>query len=202
MAASNSTTSPIRTPSTTGDTTPDNNKATWQHRALQKRKEVYSKIPPAWHLTATLPPALLSTLLPRFPTPQTCPTAPPPAPSPLSVLHIPAHSSILSPAELNITTKYDATALVEAMGTGKLKCVDVVTAFCKRAAVAQQCVNCLTEIMFEEAIEQAREYDEIVKKEGKGRGRLWGLPISLKVFFLILLLSFRVLEKLIWPLVI
>lgn len=74
-----------------------------------------------------------------------------------------------------------AAELVELMGNGKAKSVEVVTAFCKRAAIAQQCVNCLTEIFFEEAIARARECDDYLEKHGKTMGALHGLPISLKV---------------------
>ncbi|PVH99403.1 amidase [Periconia macrospinosa] len=103
-----------------------------------------------------------------------------------SVLHIPSQSSVLTSHELAITSSYTATQLVEKMQKGELKSVDVVTAFCKRASVAQQLVNCLTEVMFEEAIERAKECDEVVEREGgrgKGLGKLHGLPVSLKDSF-------------------
>jgi Asp-tRNA(Asn)/Glu-tRNA(Gln) amidotransferase A subunit family amidase len=67
------------------------------------------------------------------------------------------------------------------MTSGKVTSEEVVTAFCKRAAIAHQVVNCLTEIFFKEAIERARECDEYYKREGKGMGALHGLPVSLKV---------------------
>lgn len=67
------------------------------------------------------------------------------------------------------------------MSKGQVKSQEVVTAFCKRAAIAQQCVNCLTEIFFEEAIARARECDDYFEKHGKTMGALHGLPISLKV---------------------
>lgn len=63
----------------------------------------------------------------------------------------------------------------------KATSVEVVTAFCKRAAISQQCVNCLTEIFFEEAIARARECDGYLEKNGRPMGPLHGLPISLKV---------------------
>lgn len=67
------------------------------------------------------------------------------------------------------------------MTTGKATSLEVTTAFCKRAAIAQQCVNCLTEIFFEEAMARARECDDYYKKNGRPMGPLHGLPISLKV---------------------
>lgn len=92
--------------------------------------------------------------------------------------------------ELDITENYDATDLVGMMAERRLTSTEVVTAFCKRAAVAQQCVSCLTEIMFEEAIARAKECDDFLNKEGKVMGPLHGLPISLKV--LSSLISIRV----------
>ena len=99
----------------------------------------------------------------------------------MSVLDVPRTCGILTEKELDITENYDATALVEKMAKGEFKSVEVVTAFCKRAAVAQQCVSCLTEIMFDEAIARAKECDDVFEKEGKVLGPLHGLPISLKV---------------------
>jgi len=96
-------------------------------------------------------------------------------------MDVPRTCGILSEKELDITENYDATALVEKMAKGEFKSVEVVTAFCKRAAIAQQCVSCLTEIMFDEAIARAKECDDVLEKEGRVLGPLHGLPISLKV---------------------
>ncbi|KAF2640867.1 amidase [Massarina eburnea CBS 473.64] len=137
---------------------------TWQTLAATKRTTNVQKMPKEWRLPTSLTSTFTST-------------------STQSVLSIPRTSNILSDRELELTEKYDATALVEMMSSGKVKSVDVVTAFCKRAAVAQQCVNCLTEIMFEEAIERAGVCDGFVEREGRGMGALHGLPISLKDSF-------------------
>jgi Asp-tRNA(Asn)/Glu-tRNA(Gln) amidotransferase A subunit family amidase len=69
------------------------------------------------------------------------------------------------------------------MASGTLKSIDVVTAFCKRAAIAQQCVNCLTETMFPSALARARECDAHFARTGTTLGPLHGLPISLKDSF-------------------
>lgn len=103
--------------------------------------------------------------------------------STLNVLDVPRTCGILTEKELDITENYDATDLVALMSAGKLKSVDVVTAFCKRAAIAQQCLSCLTEIMFEEAIARAHEVDAYLAQHGKPIGPLHGLPISLKDSF-------------------
>ena len=44
-------------------------------------------------------------------------------------------------------------------------------------------MNCLTEILFDEAILQARELDIYQKKRGVVKGPLHGLPISMKDCF-------------------
>lgn len=136
--------------------------ANWQALAKSKRESVFAKIPKDW-------------LLPTSQTSQYTET------SSISVLDVPRTCGILTEKELDITENYDVTDLVKMMSEGQLKSMEVVTAFCKRAAVAQQCVNCLTEIMFDEALARARECDEYLEKEGKVLGPLHGLPISLKV---------------------
>ncbi|KAF1943338.1 amidase [Clathrospora elynae] len=138
--------------------------ADWQELAKSKRDSVFAKIPKAW-------------LLPFSQTSQYTET------STLSVLDVPRTCGILTEKELDITENHDATELVNMMSMGDLKSVEVVTAFCKRAAIAQQCVNCLTEIMFDEAMARARECDEFLEMEGKVMGPLHGLPISLKDSF-------------------
>src|SRR4051812_12755395 len=91
----------------------------WRTLAASKRASVYSKIPAAWRL-----PASQTTQYTEE--------------SPISVLDVPRTSGILTEKELDITENYDATALVEKMRNRELTSVEVVTAFCKRAAVAQQ----------------------------------------------------------------
>jgi amidase len=136
--------------------------ADWQALAKSKRESVFAKIPKDW-------------LLPTSQTSQYTES------SSISVLDVPRTCGILTDKELDLTENYDATDLVKMMAEKQVKSVEVVTAFCKRAAVAQQCVNCLTEIMFDEAIARARECDEYLEKNGKVLGPLHGLPISLKV---------------------
>ncbi|EMD59855.1 hypothetical protein GGP41_009009 [Bipolaris sorokiniana] len=138
--------------------------ADWQALAKSKRESVFAKIPKDW-------------LLPTSQTSQYTET------SSISVLDVPRTCGILTEKELEITENYDATDLVKMMAERQLKSTEVVMAFCKRAAVAQQCLNCLTEIMFDEALARARECDEYLEKEGKVLGPLHGLPISLKDSF-------------------
>jgi len=101
----------------------------------------------------------------------------------LSTVDVPRNCGLLSEDEIRITEEYDATELISLMTSGKFTSLDVVTAFCKRAAIAQQCCNCLTEIKFDEALARAKECDDYLAREGKPIGPLHGLPISLKDSF-------------------
>jgi amidase len=138
--------------------------ADWQELAKSKRDSVAAKIPNDW----LLPPDLTA----KFTESST-----------LSVLDVPRTCGLLSEDQIRITEDYDATELIFLMTSGKLTSLDVVTAFCKRAAIAQQCCNCLTEIMFDKALARARECDDYLAREGKPTGPLHGLPISLKDSF-------------------
>ena len=134
----------------------------WQDIAASKRKAAYDLIPESWRLPKSMIPA---------------PT------KAVSVMKIPRKCGILSEAELDITENYDAVALVEKLASKQLSARDVITAFSKRAAIAQQLVNCLTETFFGEALKRAEYLDDYLAKEGKPLGPLHGLPISIKDSF-------------------
>lgn len=51
---------------------------------------------------------------------------------------------------------------------------------CKRVSVAQQLINCVAEIHFDEGIAHAKDLDAYFEKEGKTVSPLHGLPISFK----------------------
>lgn len=89
-------------------------------------------------------------------------------------------SGLLSPTELAITEITDARVLQKNIQSGELSALAVTTAYCKRAAIAQQLTGCLTEILFETALDRARELDEIFEREGRVIGPLHGIPISFK----------------------
>ncbi|KAL2075401.1 hypothetical protein VTL71DRAFT_344 [Oculimacula yallundae] len=127
--------------------------------AQRKRTELQSRIPSAWLLKSLPPPDVLDVRA----IPQTC--------------------GILSSHELSITSSHDATSLAEAIRSRKLTAEEVTHAFCKRAAVAQQVCNCLTEIFFNDAIERAKFLDAEYERTGKTVGPLHGVPISLKDSF-------------------
>jgi amidase len=91
------------------------------------------------------------------------------------VTSVPRSCGLLTPLELEITESYTAPALVSAISEKKFTAVEITTAFCKRAAIAQQLVNCLTEIFFDEAIERARYLDKYLEENGKPVGPLHGV---------------------------
>jgi len=131
----------------------------WQDTAARKQAERQSRIPKAWLLPSSI------------------------NVDQDNVQHIPRECGILTPAEIRITEQHDATSLVAALSKGTLTSKAVTTAFCKRAAIAQQLTNCLTEILFDDAMERARSLDEEHRRTGKPKGPLHGLPISLKDTF-------------------
>lgn len=88
---------------------------------------------------------------------------------------------ILSPLDLEITNIDDAALILEYIASRKYTSVQVTKAFCKRASIAQQTTNCLTEILYDRAVARAQWLDDYLEKEGKTVGLLHGLPVSLKV---------------------
>ena len=92
----------------------------WKAIAARKQAERLSRIPSGWRLDeATLSVAASATC----------------------VLDVPRKSGILSARELEITETEDATMLLEDLLAKRRSSVEVVTAFCKRAAIAQQVVS-------------------------------------------------------------
>lgn len=100
-------------------------------------------------------------------------------PTDKDVLSFPKESGLLTELELKIT---DSTApVIFANIKAKIwSAVQVTQAFCHRSQIAHQLTNCLTEIFYDEALEQAKELDEHYSKTGKLKGRFHGVPISLK----------------------
>lgn len=133
--------------------------AVWESIAAQKKKVQTEAIPKEW-LLKSLPPA-----------------------SQLDVRGVPASCGILTAKELEITEKHDATSLTLALRERQYTAVEVATAFCKRAAIAQQLTNCLTEIFFDRALERAKELDAYFERTGRPSGPLHGLPVSVKDSF-------------------
>ncbi|TKY90030.1 hypothetical protein EX895_000028 [Sporisorium graminicola] len=92
---------------------------------------------------------------------------------------IPASCGILTAEELAITETPVGEVLAK-LRSRTWTSEAVTTAFCKRAAIAHQLTNCLTEIFFDEAIAHAKQLDEHFTATTQHTGPLAGLPISLK----------------------
>jgi hypothetical protein len=91
----------------------------WQDKVSKKRAAQQDCIPEAWRLPASDIKSLSSDA---------------------NVLALPEKSGLLSSEELGITSEYDVIALSEKLRSGTFTAVAVVTAFCKRAAIAHQAV--------------------------------------------------------------
>ena len=65
----------------------------------------------------------------------------------------------LSSEQLEITTNYTAQELLAALAAGKLTAEAVTDAFSRRAALANQYVNCLTEVNYKAALTRAKHLD-------------------------------------------
>lgn len=131
----------------------------WQIVSWQKRDQQYARIPKEWMLSSS------------------------PSPDARTYVDIPRKCGVLSVEEIRITEEYDATGLAEAIKKRELKSVDVVRAFSKRAAIAHQLTNCLTEILFSEALIRAAELDSHIASGKPPIGPLHGVPVSLKDTF-------------------
>ena len=132
----------------------------WQEIMDAKKAEQASRIPAGWKLASK-----------DYPPDGTVDLRP-----------VATKSGILSTRELKITgEEYDATSLAAAIAEGTYSAEEVATAFCKRAAIGHQLCNNLTEIMFQDAIEDAKKLDAHFKETGKTIGPLHGLPMTFKV---------------------
>lgn len=127
----------------------------WKPTVQQKRSLQLAAIPPSWRLSIPIP------------TSQTT----------LETIH---SCNILTPQELEWTETTDVAKLLSLLASRGASSVQVTTAFCKRAAIAQQLTKCLTEIFFDRALVKAQELDEYLERTGETIGPLHGLPVSIK----------------------
>lgn len=96
---------------------------------------------------------------------------------PLDTTSVPR--STLTAGDLEITEK-NVEDLIPLLASGKWSARTVIQAFMRRAAVAQQLANCVTELLPERALQRAAELDDHLAATGKPIGPLHGLPISVK----------------------
>ncbi|KAI0825163.1 general amidase [Trametes gibbosa] len=129
--------------------------ARWQEQVADKRKRLQASIPAKWIITPV-------------PKDQT------------NVLDVPTTCGLLTDRELEITNTPDVSLLLQKLASAEWSAVEVTTAFSKRAIVAHQLVNCLTEIFVDTALKRAAELDAYMKEHGTVIGPLHGLPVSLK----------------------
>ncbi|KAM0214729.1 hypothetical protein ACHAQD_008628 [Fusarium lateritium] len=83
----------------------------------------------------------------------------------------------------SITSIDDVAVLAQKIASGQFSSEDVTKAYISRnveAIEAHKKTNCLTEILFKDALAQAQELDRHFAKEGKTTGPFHGVPISLK----------------------
>jgi hypothetical protein len=128
----------------------------WKQRASLKRQEQAAQIPEHWRLNPT------------------------PSPLPRSTLEFIDKSDLLTPREHQITSTLSTSRLLSQIASKEITCLEVTTAFCKRAAIAQQLTGCCTEMFFDRALKQAEELDRYMAETGQVVGPLHGLPVSLK----------------------
>lgn len=86
---------------------------------------------------------------------------------------------VLTSKQLEIT-RLNATQLLDQICKRQLSAEETCEAFCARAAVAHQLLNCLTDFFPEEAIAYARRLDDEFARTGEPIGRLHGLPMAVK----------------------
>ena len=94
----------------------------WRSIAAVKRAAAFEHIPKAWRLPNALLEKYNSTI-------------------PETVLTIPRDYGILYEKQLQITEQYHATALAEMLANREFTAVAVISAFSKRAVIAQQLVR-------------------------------------------------------------
>ncbi|ANB14064.1 Amd2p [Sugiyamaella lignohabitans] len=72
------------------------------------------------------------------------------------------------------------SVLLEKIANGIYSSVSVAGAYLRAAVIAQHAVNCITELLPEEALATAQKLDNYLRENGKTIGPLHGLPISIK----------------------
>ncbi|KAK2761812.1 Acetamidase [Arachnomyces sp. PD_36] len=128
----------------------------WKAIAAAKRESILQSIPEQWRLQNPIPP-----------------------PSELRNVTGSYIQQFLNSREIEIT-ETDAVEIAKKTTSGQWTAVEVTKAFCHRASIAHQLVNCLHEIFFDAAIADAERLDAYYAINRKPIGPLHGLPVSLK----------------------
>ncbi|KAL1301940.1 hypothetical protein AAFC00_002399 [Neodothiora populina] len=102
------------------------------------------------------------------------PIGPLPLSLPVNSLELPKQH--LTPREYELTQEYDAIQLLAMLKEKEVTSEELTRAFLRRAALAQAAVNCVTELMWDDAIERAKFLDA----QAEPVGPLHGLPFSVK----------------------
>ncbi|KAJ5727268.1 hypothetical protein N7493_005088 [Penicillium malachiteum] len=125
-------------------------------KGAAKRQAIFDTIPAKWRLEHPIPPA-----------------------TEVRDVTGPYIQQYLSEREIQITES-DAVDIVAETTSGRWTALEVTEAFCHRAALAHQFVNCLHEVFFDAAIEDAKQLDAYFAQHKAPIGPLHGLPVSLK----------------------
>ncbi|KAF8729069.1 Amidase, partial [Rhizoctonia solani] len=138
---------------------PNNSKSaknTWEATAALKRDDRANRLKPYahWGLAELAPPSSQKSVIPLV------------------------HTRLTDRERSFLAT--DATDLAQRLASRECTALEVTTAFCKAAYVAQELTNCLTEVMFDQALARARELDTHISTTGKVVGPLHGVPVSIK----------------------
>jgi len=133
-------------------------KLDWKEISVRARQGVLDSIPMKWRLSK------------NFEKPQT------------NLQRIPYECGILTQRQLELTD-LTASELLPLLSGGELSATEITEAFCARAAIAHQLVNCLTDFFPEEAIEAAKNLDSEFSRTKTPVGELHGLPIAIKDTF-------------------
>ncbi|QRW09434.1 amidase [Ceratobasidium sp. AG-Ba] len=87
-----------------------------------------------------------------------------------NVMQIPYECGLLTAFELQVTDTTDVAIILEKLSKGEWKSVDVTRAFYKRAVIAHQATNCLTEIFVDRALARAAEMDRFLEENKSLKG--------------------------------
>ncbi|KAK5095691.1 hypothetical protein LTR70_003360 [Exophiala xenobiotica] len=128
----------------------------WRQLGLKHRQQQISLIPPEWHLKPVGSEAEAKNAIP------------------VVEQHLPHE-------ELEITSLAQSLpSLQQAIRTKQYTALQITRAFCHRAALLQQLTRCLTEILFDSALNTAERQDAYYASTGQLLGPLHGIPISIK----------------------